>query len=122
MMSLRRGAAIHIERDTELLERVLDDLVIAVHDVLRGDSLLASLDGNGHTMLVATADHQHLTPLQAQIACIDIGRYVYPRQVADVHRAVGVWQGGGDECSFEIFHYLFVDFCVVLFINKMKPG
>ena len=103
-VSVGGGASVDIERDAELSERVLDDVVIAVHDVLGGDTLLAGLYGDGYAMLVAAADHEHVLTAQAEIAGVDVGRHIYTGEVADVDRAVGVGESGGDESTFEIFH------------------
>ena len=98
-------AAVDVERDAEFFERVLDKLVIAVHDGLRGDALLAGADGHGHTVLVATADEAHIALFEAEIAHVDVGRYVHTCQVADVHTAVGIGQGGCHQRAFELlFH------------------
>lgn len=55
-------------------------------------------------MFVASSYKQHLLTLHAEIACIYIRRDVDAGQVADVHRPVGVGQGGSDKRALEIFH------------------
>ena len=70
-----RGAgrtAVDVEGDTEVGERLADDAVVAVYDILWRDALLLSLDGDGHTVLVTTADEEHLLSTEAQVAGIDI--------------------------------------------------
>ena len=61
-MCLGSGPAIHIEGDAESFERILDDLMITVHNILRGDTLILGFDGDGHAMLVAPSYHHHLFP------------------------------------------------------------
>ena len=77
--------------------------MIAVHDVLRGHALILSLDSDGHTMLVATADHSHLAAIQTHITRINIGGNIYAGQMSDVDRPVGVWKGCGDQGSLILF-------------------
>ena len=97
------GAAVDVERNAELLERLLDHRVVAVHHVLRGDALLAGADGDGHAVLVASADEDDVLALQPQVADVDVGGYIHAGQVADVHATVGVWQRGGDGSAFIVF-------------------
>ena len=105
-MHLGRGASIYIERDAELLKRVLDQLMVAVHHVLRRDALLAGPDGDGHAVFVRTADEEYVLLLQPEIAHVDVRRDVHARQVSDMHRPVGVRQGRRDSCSFEFLLHL----------------
>ena len=64
--------AVDVEGDTEVGKRLADDAVVAVDDILWRDALLLSLDGDGHTVLVTTADKEHLLSTEAQVAGIDI--------------------------------------------------
>ena len=100
MMRLRSGAAVDVERDAELLERVLNHFMIAVHHVLRRDALLAGTHGDGHAVLVRATNKQHLALLQPQIAHINVGRHVDASQVTDVYAAVSVWQGRRHRYTF----------------------
>lgn len=117
-MHLGCGTAVDVERDTELLERVLDDLMIAVADILRCNPFFFGTNGDGHSVLVATADEDHVLLLQAKIAHIDVGRNIYPGEVSDVHTAVGIGQCGGDSGAFE-FLFFHLD-CLYLFIYRCK--
>jgi hypothetical protein len=92
MVGFAGGTAIDIERDAELLERVLDHLVVTVDDILRRDAFLACTNGNGHTMLVASTDKHDIFLLQSQVADIDVGRHIDTSQVSDMYTTVGVWQ------------------------------
>ena len=65
MMRLRCCSAVYIERDTELLEALLDHLMVAVHHILRSDTLLTGTNRDGHTMLIRTTNKQHLALLQS---------------------------------------------------------
>ena len=112
---LGRGAAIDVEMDAEPLERVLDDAVVAVHDVLRGAALLAGLDGDGHAVLVGAADIQDFPAAHAQVAHIDVCGYIDTGEVADVDRTVGVRQRAGHEGSLELFVHYFVFFSLPIF-------
>ena len=96
------SATVDIERDAQPRHRIFDNLMIAVNNILWGNTLFLSLDGDGHTMLVAAANHNHIIALEAQITCIDIGRHIHACKVADVHRTVGVRQSRGHQCALEI--------------------
>ena len=85
---------------------MLDDVMVAVHDILRGHALLAGLDGDGHAVLVGAADEEHLLAVVAQVARVDVGRDIDASEVADVDGAVGVGQGRSNRVSFRIFHVL----------------
>ena len=108
MVNLRCSTAIDVERNTEVFERLLDKVVIAVYHLLNRDAFLACADCHGHTVLVATADEHHFLLLQAQIAHIDVGRHIHASQVADVYSTVGVWQSRSHSGAFELvlFHYI----------------
>ena len=66
--------------------------MVAVHDLLGGDALLAGALGHGHAVLVATADEQHVLALQTQVAHIDVGRHIHASQMANVDRTVSIGQ------------------------------
>ena len=104
-VGLRRGARVDVERHAEALERTLDEAVVAIDDLLRGNTLLAGLDRDGHAVLVAAADRDHVAALQAQVACVDIRRYVDSRQVADMYGAVGIGECRSHEIAFELFSH-----------------
>ena len=116
MVHLRRGASIDIERNAELLKRLFDKFVVAVHDVLRRAAFFLGADGDGHPVLVASSDEEDLFFLQPQVADIDVSRYIHPGQVADMHRSVGIGQGRCHRGTFEfLFHILLHLFIVVYF-------
>ena len=102
----RCGAAIDVERDAELLKRFFNQIVVAVHHLLHRDALFLRADGNGHAVLVASADEHNLTSACAKIACVDVGRHINPGQMPDVHRPVGVRQSRCDCVSFIFSHNL----------------
>ena len=115
VMNIRSGAAVDVERDAELLKRLLDKVVIAVYHLLHGDALLACTDSNGHTMLVASAYKHHLFLLQAQIAHVDVGRHIHTSQVANVHTTIGIRQSSRDGGAFKfVFFHLFLLFCIYI--------
>ena len=68
----------------------------ARNERLRADSLLFRLEHDRRAVRVVRADEQDLVTLHALEAHPDIGLDVL-HDVADVERAVGVGQGGGDE-------------------------
>ena len=105
-VGLRRGARVDVERHAEPFERRFNQLVIAIDDLLGRDALFAGLDGDGHAVLVAAADRDHVVSFQAQVARVDVRRDIDARQVADVYRAVGVGQCRGDEITLEGFTHI----------------
>ena len=111
MMGLGGGAAIDIERDAKLLERVLDHLMVAVYHILWGDTLLACPHRDGHTMLITATDKQYVLLLQSQISYINISWYIHTCQMTDMHTAISVWQCRGHRCPLEFL------FCHSFLIN-----
>ena len=77
---------------------------------LRRAAFLLGADGDGHPVLVASADEEDFLLLQAQVADIDVGGHIHPRQVADVHRPVGVRQGRCHRGTFEILFHIWLYF------------
>lgn len=79
--------------------------MVAVYNLLGCDTLLAGAQGDGHTVLVAAPDHHHIFAFEAQIAGVDVGRYVYSGEVAYMNGAVGVRKRCCYERAFEfLFH------------------
>ena len=108
------GAAIDIEGDAEVGERLLDDVVVAVHHVLRGATLFLCADGHRHSVLVASTDEQHFLAFQSQIARINVGWHIHTGKVADMNRTVCVGKGGSDEGPLE---FLFHKYMIFLFLG-----
>ena len=77
--------------------------MIAVHHVLRSDAFFLGTDSDGHSVFVGATDEEYVFLLQAEVAYINVGRYVNACQVADVYRAVGIRKCRGYGCSFEVF-------------------
>ena len=99
------GAGVDIEVDAQSAEGVLDEGMVLIHDILRGAAVLAGLDGDGHAVLVGTADEEDILPAETEVTDIDVGRDIDAGQMADVHRAVCVRKRAGYEGSFKIlFH------------------
>ena len=110
----RGGARIDVERHAQPFERLLDDIVVFVDDVLRRYALLPGLDGDRHAVLVRSAHRDHVLAPQAQVTGVDVGRDVNSRQVADVDRAVGVGKGRSDQITLEFFHVRYVTKSILL--------
>jgi len=92
MMRSGSSTRIDIKRDTELLERFLDNTVVTIHHILRRDPLLLRSQRDGYPMFVRTTNHQHFLPLQTKVTGINISRHIYPGQMADMHRSVRIRQ------------------------------
>ena len=95
VMGLARGTRLDVESDTKTLERVLDDVVIAIYHFLGSDALFACTDGDWHTMFVATAYEEYILALEAKIAHIDVRWHINARQVSDMYRTIGIRKGCG---------------------------
>ena len=63
MVRLGSCSGIDIKRDAELVERVANHRMVAVHHVLRGDAFLTGPDGNGHAVFVAAANEHDVALL-----------------------------------------------------------
>ncbi len=105
MVRDRRGAGVDVEGNAEIGERLLDEVVVFVDDILRGASLLAGRHGDGHAVFVGSADKERFAPAHAQVADIDVGGNIDAGQMADVDGAVGIRQRASDEIPF--FHNRF---------------
>ena len=62
------GAGIDVERYSQILERLLDNIVVAIHDILRGHPLLTRFERDGHTMFVRAAEEEHLFSVVTEVA------------------------------------------------------
>ena len=117
MVNVRSCAAVNVERNTEVLERLLDDVMITVNNVLHRASFLLGADSYRHSVFVRTSHEEYVSALQAEIAYIDVTGNVGTGQVADVYRTVGVWKCRRNGCSLKIllFHP-----CILVFIFCCK--
>ena len=64
--------------------------MILIDNILGSYTLLTRLDGDGHTVLVATTNRDDISTALTQITNIDIRGHIYTRQMADMHRAIGI--------------------------------
>ncbi len=70
--------------------------MVLIDDVLRIYFFLPRLDGDWYPVFIRTTDEQDIFTFQPQVTDINIRRNVYPGQVTDMDRAVGVRQSRGD--------------------------
>ena len=103
VMRLTRSATVDIERYAKLFKRLLNHRVVTIDHVLRCDAFLAGTYSNGYTMLVATANEQHILLLQAQVTYVDVGRHIHTCQMTDVNTSVGIRQRRGNGRSLKTF-------------------
>ena len=109
LMVFRAGsAAVDVERDAQLGKRVLDNLVVTIHDVLWSNTLFAGFDGDRHAVLVTAANEHHLFALSAEITDIDVGGHIDAGQMADMDRAVSIRQCRSDGETFVMLVFLVV--------------
>ena len=106
-------ATIDVKRDTELLKRVLDQVMIAIDDLLDGDTLLAGTDRDGHAVLITSTDEDHILFLQSKIADIGVCRHIDACQMADMHAAIGVRQGRSHRSALEILFHIHAWYFVI---------
>ena len=106
-------AAIDIERDTELLKRVLDQVMITIDNLLDGDTLLAGTDRDGHAVLITSTDEDHILFLQSEIADVGVCRHIDACQMADMHAAIGVRQGRSHRSALEILFHIHAWYFVI---------
>ena len=99
-MYLRGGTRIYIER-------LLYYTMVAVYYVLWRHALFLGLDGDGHAVFVRAADKSHRTTVKSQIACIYICRDIHSGKVANMYRAICIWQGCGDKGALVLCHFLY---------------
>ena len=105
-MGRRRCPRIDIERHSQPLERLFDQVMVTIHDLLRGHPLLAGLDGDRYAVLVRSADRNHVAALQPQVTRVNIRRYINSRQMADMHRAVCIGESRCNEVTLELFCHI----------------
>ena len=100
------GTAVDVEGDAKLLKRVLDEFVVAVADILWRTAFLLGTYGDGHAVLIATADEDHVLALEAQVPGIDIGWHIDAGHVPDVDTTVGIRQSRSHcgALEFLLFH------------------
>ena len=99
-----RGARIDVERHAQTAERLLDNAVVLVDDILRGNPLLAGLYRNGYAVFVRSANRNDILAPQAQVTRIDVRRNIDSGQVADMYGTVGVRKRRSNQVAFEFLH------------------
>ena len=104
------GATIDVERYAEVFEGFLDEVVVAVNHLLRGDALLARAYSDGYAMLVAAANEYYLLLLQSEVSHIDVRWYIYTSEVTYMYASVGIGKRCRDSCSLVL---LFFHCCIV---------
>ena len=80
--------------------------MIAVYDILWSYSFFLCADSDRYSMFVRTANEEHIFFFQAQIAHVNIGRYVNTCQMADMDRTVGIRQSRCHGRSLEFFFHI----------------
>ena len=65
MVHLGGGAGVDVERDAEALEGVLDKRVVAVYNVLWGDTFLLGAEGDGHAVLIRPTDEEDVASTES---------------------------------------------------------
>ena len=81
---VRRRACEAVVRDPEVAEVLSDELVVPLGDLTRRDAFSIRRDHHRRTVLVGPAHHQHVVPLQAVVARVDVRGNREPDHVAQV--------------------------------------
>src|SRR5690606_13295305 len=92
--------------DAEVGEGLLVQLMVSVNHLLRGDSLLAGLEGDWNAVFVGTADGDDVLAAHPAVSCLDVRRHVNPCQASYVNRSVGLRKSRCDEIAFELLQLL----------------
>ena len=120
MVGLARGTRIDIKSDAKSLERVFDDVVVAIYYFLGSDTLFACTNGDWYTMFVATADKEDILAFETQIAHIDVRWYIHTRQVANMYRTIGIRKGCGYKCSLKCHNFILFDYFLCIQYQKQE--
>ena len=113
LVYLGGGAGVDVKVDAEPGERILHDAVVFVHDVLRGDSLGARLDGNGHAVFIGSADEDDILAFQTEVADVNVARNVGAGEVADMDRTVRIGECAGHEGPFVVLAHMVYAFFIL---------
>ena len=70
--------------------------------VVQHDSLVLDL----LAVLVGAGEEKHVAALQPQVTRVNIRRYINSRQMADMHRAVGIGESRCNEVTLELFCHI----------------
>ena len=89
-MDIGRGTGIYIERNSKLFKRFF------------------YYRGNRYSMLIRSADMDHLFSFETQVSGINISRNIYTGQMPDMHRAVSIRQRCSYESTFEFLFHWFI--------------
>ena len=107
-MNIGRGTGIYVERNSKFFKRFFYYRMIPIDYILRSDTFSFSLQGNRYSMLIRSADMDHLFSFETQISGINISRNIYTGQMPDMHRAVSIRQRCSYESTFEFLFHWFI--------------
>lgn len=103
VVRLARRPGVHVKRNAELLETLLDEVVVTVYHVLRRDTLFFCTQGDGYAVLVTATDEKALGAVHPEVTDVNIRRYVDAGEVTYMDGAVGIRQSRRDEGALEFF-------------------
>ena len=95
-MDLRRRTGVDVKVDSQPCEGILHYLVVLVHNVLGSYALVLCLDGDGHAVLVTSADKHHILSAHPEIAHVNVSGNVCSGKMADMHRTICVGERAGN--------------------------
>ena len=86
--------------------------MITVYHILRSNSFFLGADGNRYPMFIGTADKDYIFFFKSQVADVNVSRHIYPCEVSDMDRPVGI---GQCRCYGSTFEFLFHIYSMYLF-------
>ena len=116
---LGRGAGIDVEVDAQAREGVLHHFMVLVHYVLRCNAGLARLDGDGHAVLVGSADKHHILAPHAQVTHKDVSGNVGASQMADMDGTVGIGKCAGHQGSLKTHFFSLPSLILMVFLISL---
>ncbi len=73
MVNRSTGATINIKGNSKILKALFNQVMVPVHDLLYGNSLLAGTNGNGYAVLIGATDKEDLFAFHPEVTRVDIG-------------------------------------------------
>ena len=74
--------------------------MVFIHHLLGRNALFLGPNGDGHAVLVGTANKFYIAADRAQVAHVNVGGQINPGQMPNVYRPVGIGQSSGNRISF----------------------
>src|SRR5690606_7362365 len=96
------GSGVHVERNSHALKTVPDTGMVTVYDLLGANTLLHGPYGDGHAMLIASADELYIFLSRPLVTYVNIRRKITACEVSDMYRTIGIRKGCRHQNPVEI--------------------